>query len=383
VSGLIYLLNDDLKLLPMQETTYDSESMLQKLLATHPALLAGEQVNVDRPRRWLLVTREMSVQAEHDGPARWSLDHLFLDQDAVPTLVEVKRSCDTRIRREVVGQMLDYAANATTHWSVEQIKSRFENTCASEEERSAVLAELLGEEYEVEKFWQEVKDNLEAGRIRMIFLADTIPTELRTVVEFLNEQMNPAEVLAVEVKQYVYREAGREVKTLVPRVFGQTEAARGRKGGGVSSKTWNEDLFMAVVRERHGEAAQAAAKDLLDWLTPRVTRFWWGDGAVHGGIVPIIQRGRVKYHVGRMGTEGRFAFRFDWLIRKPPFSDEAVRLELLRRINEIPGVQFDDAALTTRARVPYETVVNPAAMAKLKAAIGWLIEKIKAERECA
>ena len=28
-----------------------------------------------------------------------------------PTLVEVKRSSDTRIRREVVGQMLDYAAN--------------------------------------------------------------------------------------------------------------------------------------------------------------------------------------------------------------------------------------------------------------------------------
>jgi hypothetical protein len=31
-----------------------------------------------------------------------------LDQDAVPTLVEVKRSSDTRIRREVMGQMSDY-----------------------------------------------------------------------------------------------------------------------------------------------------------------------------------------------------------------------------------------------------------------------------------
>ena len=30
----------------------------------------------------------------------------------MPTLVEVKRSSDTRIRREVVGQMLHYAANA-------------------------------------------------------------------------------------------------------------------------------------------------------------------------------------------------------------------------------------------------------------------------------
>jgi hypothetical protein len=35
-----------------------------------------------------------------------------LDQDAILTIVEVKRSTDTHVRREVVGQMLDYAANA-------------------------------------------------------------------------------------------------------------------------------------------------------------------------------------------------------------------------------------------------------------------------------
>src|SRR4051794_12230288 len=41
------------------------------------------------------------------GSSRWSLDHLFVDQEGVPTLVEVKRSSDTRARREVVAQMLD------------------------------------------------------------------------------------------------------------------------------------------------------------------------------------------------------------------------------------------------------------------------------------
>ena len=51
------------------------------------------------------------------GSDRGSLDHLFLDQDAVPTLVEVKRSENTQIRREVVGQMLDYAANGVMFWS--------------------------------------------------------------------------------------------------------------------------------------------------------------------------------------------------------------------------------------------------------------------------
>ena len=98
LAGRIYLLKEDSRLLAMEEAPYDSERLLQKLLADYPDLLAGDQINADEPRRWLLVTRKMAVPGELDGAGRWSLDHLFLDQDAVPTLVEVKRSSDTRIR---------------------------------------------------------------------------------------------------------------------------------------------------------------------------------------------------------------------------------------------------------------------------------------------
>ena len=98
----------------MTQQPYESEALLQRLLATHPSVLAGDQFNIAEPRRWLLVSREAGVPCEIGGPDRWSLDHLFVDQDSIPTLVEVKRSSDTRIRREVVGQMLDYAANASS-----------------------------------------------------------------------------------------------------------------------------------------------------------------------------------------------------------------------------------------------------------------------------
>ena len=110
--GGIYLIRDDGGLVEMTEQPYGTEELLQKLLADYPNFLAGDQIDRDVPRRWLLVSREVSLASEEDGAGRWSVDHLFLDQDAVPTIVEVKRSTDTRIRREVVGQMLDYAANA-------------------------------------------------------------------------------------------------------------------------------------------------------------------------------------------------------------------------------------------------------------------------------
>jgi len=124
MAGRIYLLNQSSDLMPMEEAPYDSEKLLQEMLAKHSDLLAGEQINSADPRRWLLVTREMAVQGEGEGAARWSLDHLFLDQDAVPTLVEVKKGTNTDIRRKVIGQMLDYAANAVVYWPVEEVRAK-------------------------------------------------------------------------------------------------------------------------------------------------------------------------------------------------------------------------------------------------------------------
>jgi hypothetical protein len=260
-------LGADAKLVAMNEASYDSESLLQKLLADFPDLLAGEQINAEEPRRWLLVTREMAVPGEQDGAGRWSLDHLFLDQDAIPTLVEVKRGSDPRIRREVVGQMLDYAANAVAYWPVEGIKAKFEGRCEEDgDDPEAELAVLLGEGQDTSAFWQQVKTNLQAGRIRLIFVADEIPLELRRVVEFLNGQMDPAEVLAIEIKQFV----GASMKTLVPRIVGQIETARQKKNvGRGESRQWDEVSFFEDLRKNRGEPEAMTARHLLEWANRR------------------------------------------------------------------------------------------------------------------
>jgi hypothetical protein len=99
-----------------------------------------------------------------------------------------------------------------------------EAACEKRSENSSeVVVDFIGadssDEYAVET--GVVKTNLQAGKIRLVFLADKIPTELQRIVEFLNTQMDPAEVIAVELRQFV----GEGVKTLVPRVFGQTATA--------------------------------------------------------------------------------------------------------------------------------------------------------------
>ena len=100
------------------------------------------------------MNREQPVPGEDGGAGRWSVDHLFVDQDGIPTFVEVKRQTDTRLRREVVGQMLDYAANAVVYWSAEQLRAEFQSKYPNPEE---IIRDHLGPEIDPEVFGQNVK----------------------------------------------------------------------------------------------------------------------------------------------------------------------------------------------------------------------------------
>jgi hypothetical protein len=177
----IFRVDDEEKsLTPMTETAYVTEDVLQDLLARYPDLLPGDQIDPENPRRWLLVSREMGVPGEMDESDRWSLDHLFLDQDGIPTFVECKRATDTRSRREVVAQMLDYAANGLEYWGMERVRqSAAETAQQNGKTPDDEIARLLDDdEADVEEYWKTVGTNLHDKRVRLIFVMDDIPKEL-------------------------------------------------------------------------------------------------------------------------------------------------------------------------------------------------------------
>ncbi len=185
----IFLIGQDNALTELTQAPYDSEELLQRLLADHPSLLRGTSAS---DARLLLICRELGIPDEHAGTDRWAIDHLFVDREGVPVLVEVKRASDTRSRREVVAQMLDYAANSVAYLPIDRIVSLYAKSAQElGKDRDALLAEFL-EDGDAESFRRRVEANLRAGRVRLVFVADRIPTSLRRIVEFLNEQMRPA-----------------------------------------------------------------------------------------------------------------------------------------------------------------------------------------------
>lgn len=210
----------------MAISPFESENAFQDLIERFPELLSNGELADGSARRWILVQREADVPDKEGGSARWAVDHLFLDQDGVPTLIEVKRATDTRARREVVAQMLDYASHGVNYWKSSDLAQAFETTCARLNRNAlSTLATLLGDEPKIDTFWQNVQANLSSGRIRMIFVADLIGPELERIVSFLNEQMDPATVLALELRPF----ANGEDRILSPRLIGATPRASGRK----------------------------------------------------------------------------------------------------------------------------------------------------------
>ena len=256
---------------PLEEEAFSTEDELQALIAEHPELLDGEQIRPGDPRRWILVTREQGIADTPDGSARWSLDHLIVDQDAVPTLVEVKRGSNPELRRTVVGQLLEYAAHAAQTWTADELRRTFEE---SNGDPGAVLAELLqvDEEPDADAFWEGVATNLAARRLRLLFVADEIPDPLEQVVKFLNEQMPRIEVLAVEIKQF----RGKSSQTLVPRVIGRTAAASTRGTAGRSQKLTRE-LFL---EDCDSVELRDAANRLFDVAQESGATFGWGPSGV-------------------------------------------------------------------------------------------------------
>lgn len=367
-------LRDGRGLIAMRETEYEAESVLQELLADHPELVAGDAAD-DASRGWLLVRREAGVGVSEGAQGR--LDHLFLDEDGVPTLVEVKRSSDTRLRREVVGQMLDYAANAWVHWTMETLRSWFEGECDERgDDPDGTIEESFPEVEDAATYWEAVHTNLTAGKLRLVFVSDSIPPELRSIIEFLNRQMTETEVIAIEVKQYVDADGQRQ--TIVPRIIGQSEAARQVKRRPVK-RTWTRQSILDVLEERRGPTEAEVARRIFEWAEQSDELVWWfGSGKKDGSFQAGLDDGSVYLWPFALYTYGRIELQFQYIGRRPPFDRREAREELRARLNAISGVRIADGALDARPAVPLAALADEAALATFLSVMEWAFDQATA-----
>jgi hypothetical protein len=372
MSDSIFLVGDDGSVTEAPSTVYNAETELQELLADNVQLLPGALINRDNPRRWLLIKREAGVPNREGAGGWWSVDHLAVDQDAVPTFVEVKRASDTRARREVVAQMLDYAANGSVFWTPTQLRSWFEgDDPEGAMERLVRWLDPSEEEPETvaDDFWQAVGTNLMEGHIRLVFVADEIPSSLQRLVEFLNEQMPRVEVLAVEIRQY--RAAGGNSGALVPRLVGQTSRAQGAKERPAPtarrSTRWTIDQVIESVAHA-GEDAAAVAGAIRDWATAHpYIRITGGTGLSYPSVTMSADSGRRTRFRGVLSLYGSphdgfpmLEIRVKRMCRTPPYNRNETRARLMADLRAlgIPRLEAEDALTDKRPNIPLNELTS-------------------------
>lgn len=315
-------------LVAMRPSAPPSEDELQDLIARFPEILSEFEKDL------LLVKREKGVPDALSGAERWSLDHLFITKSAVPVLVEVKRASDTRIRREVIGQILDYAANGVVYWPLGALQAAFEETCSERNEKpEEVLAEFL-DDNNTEQFWSQAQSNLEAGRLKLIVAADKIPAELARVIEFLNDQMR-AEVRAIELRYFLSAEGRR---TLAPRFFGETERTKVTKSGGASTR-----LPPISIEEWLSRFIAPLGEETLSGVREYMTVVESHSGEVYvassQGSIPARFLGRDGNNIFPLSVDkrGRICIRFSETFDRIGLRDESVRQAVYDRFVQAVG----------------------------------------------
>ena len=189
------------------------EGTLQKLLFDHPECLpiAAIDPSYGAP---VAVCRELSLPAG-------SIDALYVNALGRLTLCEFKLWRNPQARREVIGQILDYAA-ALASWSYEDLQRQV--SLALGGEGSNVLYELVAKRHPdvVEaEFVDNVTRHLRRGEFLLLIIGDGIRERAEKIVDFVQSHSGLHFNLAL-VEAALYRD-GVDRLIVQPRVLARTE----------------------------------------------------------------------------------------------------------------------------------------------------------------
>ena len=209
-------------------------------------------------------------------------------------------------RREVIAQVLDYAANAPRLWRSDDLRQAAE---ATQRKRGLSLEvannELCTSEYDdAGDLFDRAITNLGERKLRIVLFLEAAPPELKTLVEFLVTEFSRIQIVLVEAKRY--RSDGMEV--VAPTVWGYTERVRQHRkliedalAGG--RRNWDQDTFFAELAQQVQDDTGRRAVEMLFRELPKAGyRLTWGTGS--GGSINVRLLGVTARAIATITAEG-------------------------------------------------------------------------------
>lgn len=151
-----------------------SEGWLQKLMFDNPEILP---INDLDPGFGPLIPIGREI-----GTAVGPIDNLYISPTGMLTIVEAKLWRNPQARREVVGQIIDYAKEVS-RWDYEGLDAATQKVCGKK------LWDLVNQSAEPPldepRFIDTVARNLQSGKFLLLIVGDGIREEMERMAEFL------------------------------------------------------------------------------------------------------------------------------------------------------------------------------------------------------
>lgn len=198
------------------ERAYD-ENWLQGLLFDHPQLLPIADIEpwFDMP---VPVVRELPTAV---GP----LDLLCVNARGYLTLVETKLWRNPQARREVVGQLIDYAKEIA-RWSygdlVDAIRLAGTRRFAPDADPLVALAREASPDFDERDFVDNVQRGLRRGQFLLLIVGDGIREEVVQITDYLQNTPSLGFTLGL-VEIALFRTGDDETLYVQPRTLAKTE----------------------------------------------------------------------------------------------------------------------------------------------------------------
>lgn len=189
-----------------------SEAELQQLLHEHPACLPIAEIDslFANP---VPICMELSTRA---GP----IDNLMVTPSGLPVLVECKLWRNPEGRREVVGQILDYAKELS-RWTASDLQREVARRIDRPGNPLLALLREAGHDVDEIAFNDALTHNLRRGRFLLLIVGDGIREGVETIAEYLQVHAGLHFSLGlIELPIFVTAEGDRLV---VPRVVARTQ----------------------------------------------------------------------------------------------------------------------------------------------------------------
>lgn len=145
----------------------------------------------------------------------------------------------------------------------------------------------------------------------------------------------------------------------------------------LTKRKWDEPSFFTELETRSGSKDVSVARDILAWAQQRMTYVWWGEGKRNGSFVPTLNHNGTDYQLFAVWTSGGVEIYFQWLQGKPPFDSEAKRLELLRRLNDLPDVSLPKTTITKRPSIYLSTLYDETSRRQFLEILDWVVREIQ------